>query len=60
MSSKWKERNAKSRRESRCEEKNPCQSEEDALAWDRQLCQGPWQWREKDWRQPQEIQWKKK
>ena len=24
----------------RCEEENPCQSEEDALTWDRQLCLG--------------------
>ena len=26
---------------------NPYQSEEDALAWDRQLCLGQWQWRRK-------------
>ena len=24
-------------------QKNPCQSEESALAWDRQLCLGQWQ-----------------
>ena len=40
----------------KCEEENPCQSEEDALAWDRQLCLDQWPWRRKDWRQPQEIQ----
>ena len=55
MSSRWKERNAKTRRDSRCGEENPCQSEEDALAWDRQLCLGQWQWRWRGWRQPQEI-----
>ena len=37
-----------------CEE-NPCQSEEDALAWDRQLCLGQWQWTRRGWRQPHEI-----
>ena len=36
-------------------EENPCQSEEGALAWDRQLCLGQWQWRRRGWRQPQEI-----
>ena len=30
-------------------------SEEDALARDRQLCLGQWQWMRKGWRQPQEI-----
>ena len=35
MSSRWKERNAESRRDGRCEEENPCESEEGALAWDR-------------------------
>ena len=38
-----------------CEKENPCQSEEDALARNRQLCLGQWQWRRKGWRQPQEI-----
>ena len=32
MYSKWKERNAKSRRDWKCEEKSACQSEKDALA----------------------------
>ena len=31
----------------RCKEKNLCQSEEGALAWDRQLCLGQWQWTRK-------------
>ena len=44
MSSRWKERNVKTRRDSRREEENLCQSEEDASAWDRQLCLGQWQW----------------
>ena len=47
MSSKWKERNAKSGKDGKYEE-NLCQSEEGALAWDRQLCWGQWQ--------PHEIQ----
>ena len=47
MSSRWKERNAKTRKDSRYEEENPCQSEEDALARDRQLCLGQWKWRGK-------------
>ena len=55
MSSRWKERNVKTKKDCRCEEENPCQSEEDALAWDRQLCQDQWQWMRRDWRQPQEI-----
>ena len=38
------------------EEENPCQSKEGALAWDRQLCLGQWQWTRRGWRQPQEIQ----
>ena len=42
-----------------CEE-NPCQSEEGALAWDRQLCLGQWHWTRRGWRQPQEIQWEKR
>ena len=29
--------NAKTMKDRRCEEENPCQSEEGALAWDRQL-----------------------
>ena len=41
-------------------EENPYQGEEDALAWDRQLCLGQWQWRGKGWRQPQEIEWRRK
>ena len=52
---KWKERKAKSRRDWRCKEENPCQSEEGALAWDRQLCLGQWQWTRTGWRQSQEI-----
>ena len=39
---------------------NPCQSEKDALTWDRQLCQGQWQWRRKGLRQLQEIQRRKR
>ena len=35
---------------------NPCQSEEGALAWDRQLCLDQWRRTRKGWRQPQEIQ----
>ena len=56
MSSRWKGRNAKTRKDWRCEEENPCQSEEGALAWDRQLCLGQWQWTRRGWRQPHEIQ----
>ena len=56
MSSRWKERNVKTRKDSRCEEENPCQSEEGALAWDRQLCLDQWQWMRRGWRQPHEIQ----
>ena len=50
------EKNAKSRKDISYEEKNPCQSEEGALAWDKQLCLGQWQWRRRGWRQPHEIQ----
>ena len=56
MSSRWKERNAKTRRDRRCKEENPCPSEEGALAWDRQLCLDQWRWTRIGWRQPQEIQ----
>ena len=42
MSFRWKERNAKFRKDWKCEEENPCQSEEEA--WHRQLCLGLWQW----------------
>ena len=42
------------------EEENPCQSEEDALAWDRQLCLGQWQETRRGWRQPHETQREKK
>ena len=59
MSSRWKETNAKTRRDWRCEEVNPCQSEEGALAWDRQLCLGQWRWTRRGWRQPQGIQWER-
>ena len=34
---------------------NPCQKEDAALAWDRQLCLGQWQWMKRGWRQPHEI-----
>ena len=34
--------------------KNPCQSEEDALAWDKQLCLSQWQGTRIGWRQPLE------
>ena len=60
MFSRWKERNAKTRRDWRCEEENPCQSEEDALAWNRQLCLGQWQWTRKGWRQLHGIQQERK
>ena len=56
MSSRWKERNAKTKTDGKCEEENSCQSEEGALAWDRQLCLGQWQWTRRGWRQPHEIQ----
>ena len=58
MSSRWKERNAKTRRD--CGEENPRLIEEGALAWDRQLCLGQWQWTRRSWRQPQEIQRERK
>ena len=38
MSSKWKERNVKTRKDRKYVGENPCQSEEGALVWDRQLC----------------------
>ena len=38
MFSRWKERNAKTRKDLKCEKENLCQSEEGALAWDTQLC----------------------
>ena len=50
----------KTRRDWRCEEENPCQSEEGALAWDRQLCLGQWQWTRRGRRQPHEIQRERK
>ena len=56
MSSRWKERNAKTKTDWRCEEENPCQSEEGALAWDRKLCLDQWRRTRRGWRQPQEIQ----
>ena len=39
MSSRWKERRAKTRKDM----KKKIQSEEGALAWDRQLCLTQWQ-----------------
>ena len=60
MSSRLKERNAKTRKDSRCEEENPCQNEEDTLAWERQLCLGQWQWTRRGRRQLQEIQRERK
>ena len=60
MSSRWKERNVKTRRDGKCKEENPCQSEGDALAWDRQLCLGQWQWMGRSWRQSHEIQRERK
>ena len=56
MPFRWKERNAKSRKDWRCEEENPCQSGEGALACDRQLRMGQWQWTRRDLWQPQKIQ----
>ena len=35
--------------------RKPMQSEEGALAWDRQLCLGQWQWTRGGLYQPQEI-----
>ena len=46
----------KTKKDCRCEEENPCQSEEDALAWDRQLCLDQWRWMRRGWRHPQGIQ----
>ena len=40
----------------KCEEEIQCQSEEGALAWDRQLCLDQWQWTKKGWTQPQEME----
>ena len=53
----WKEWEDQERLKS---EENPCQSEEGALAWDRQLCLGRSRWTRGGWRQPQKIQreWK--
>ena len=56
MSSRWKERNAKTRGDRRCEEENPCQSEEANLAWDRQLCLDQWRRTRKGWGQLHEMQ----
>ena len=36
MFSRWKKRNAKTRKDRKCVE-NPCQSEKGGLAWDKQL-----------------------
>ena len=44
----------------KCKEENPCQSKQDALAYDKQLCLGQWQWTRKGWRQLQKIQWGRK
>ena len=46
----------KTRKDWKYEEENQCQSEEGALAWDRQLCLGQWQWRRNGWRQLQNVQ----
>ena len=46
----------KYRKDRKCEEENPCQSEGGALAWNRQLCLGQYQWTWRGWRQPHEIQ----
>ena len=48
------------RKGGRCEEENPCQSEEGALAWNKQLCLGQWQWTRRGWRQSHEIQRERK
>ena len=42
-------------KECKDQERLKCQSEEGALAWDRQLCLGQWQWMRKVWRQLHEI-----
>ena len=60
MSSRWKEKNVKTRKDCRCGEENPCRSEEDALAWDRKLCLDQWQWMRRGWKQPQKIQRERK
>ena len=44
MSSRWKERNAKARKDLKCVGENSCQWEEGALAWVNRLCFGHWQW----------------
>ena len=41
MSSRWKERNAETRKDCKCEEENPCQSGEDAIARDKTILSGP-------------------
>ena len=56
MSSRWKKRNAKSRKDQKYLGEIPYQIEEGALAWDRQLCLGQWQWTGRDLWQPQKIQ----
>ena len=56
MSSRWKERNAKTNKEGKCLGENPCQSEDGALAWNRQVCLGQWQWMRRGLWQPQKIQ----
>ena len=40
----------------KCVGKNPCQSKEGTLAWDRRLCLSQWQWTRRDLRQLQVIQ----
>ena len=56
MSFRWKERYPKTRNDGKSVGENPCQSEEGALACDRQLCLGQGQWTNRGLWQPQKIQ----
>ena len=60
MSSRWKERKAKTKRETEDVKKKKihARARKMFLAWDRQLCQ--WQWTRRGWRQPQEVQQERK
>ena len=55
MSSRWKERHAKTRKNRKCVGENPCQSEEDALEWNRLFCLSRWYWTGRGLWQPREI-----
>ena len=55
MSSRWKERKAKTKIDKRCVGANLCQIKEGNLALGKLLCLGQWQWTRRDLWQPQEI-----